>query len=211
MAGASFAARGIKPCECEWLRAHEALSRLAKEHAAVDAEERRWLLAALRSHCDGQHLGLIRRTANDSAGSNGVLPANESEARGGGRKFGQACRACRPGFCPLRALRADERTCHGPAGAIDQLRRSSNCALDDDSALLLMARHFLGGPRDEGRASYQIALCLCAECGKGQQQARARGRALRPRRDARCDFEIIGAASSQAVGTRDFWICITSS
>jgi hypothetical protein len=29
--------------------------------------------------------------------------------------------------------------------AMDQLRRSSNCALDDDSALLLIARHVLGG------------------------------------------------------------------
>jgi hypothetical protein len=55
--------------------------------------------------------------------------------------------------------------------AMDQLRRSSNSPLDDDSALLLMARHVLGGPRDEGRASYQIALCLCAECGQGCQQA----------------------------------------
>jgi hypothetical protein len=121
--------------------------------------------------------------------------------------------------------------------AMDQLRRSSNYALDDDSALLLMARHVLGGPHDEGRASYQIALCLCPECGNGQQQAggellpigaeviamahcdgqhlgllrpaneaypqtqtRAIGKALRPRRDARCDFGIIGAASSRDYG-----------
>jgi hypothetical protein len=32
----------------EWTRAHEALSRLARERAAADAEEGRWLLAALR-------------------------------------------------------------------------------------------------------------------------------------------------------------------
>ena len=35
--------------EIEWVVAHEALSRLAKERAAAEAEEGRWLLAALRS------------------------------------------------------------------------------------------------------------------------------------------------------------------
>ena len=34
-----------------------------------------------------------------------------------------------------------------------------------------MARHVLGGPGDEGRASYQIALSVCPECGGGRQQA----------------------------------------
>jgi hypothetical protein len=34
-----------------------------------------------------------------------------------------------------------------------------------------MARHVLGGPRDEGRASYQIALSVCPQCGSGRQQA----------------------------------------
>jgi hypothetical protein len=35
--------------ESEWGRAHRALSRLAKQRARTDAEEGRWLLAALRS------------------------------------------------------------------------------------------------------------------------------------------------------------------
>jgi hypothetical protein len=34
-----------------------------------------------------------------------------------------------------------------------------------------MARHVLGGPADDGRSSYQIALAVCAACGAGQQQA----------------------------------------
>jgi len=34
-----------------------------------------------------------------------------------------------------------------------------------------MARHVLEGPRDDGRASYQIALSICKECGRGQQSA----------------------------------------
>src|SRR5688572_4706734 len=41
--------------QCAWLRAHEALSRLAKARAMADAEEGRWMLAALRS---GAHVQL---------------------------------------------------------------------------------------------------------------------------------------------------------
>jgi hypothetical protein len=48
--------------------------------------------------------------------------------------------------------------------AMAALRRSSDSALDDDAALLAMARLALGGPRDEGRSSYQIAITVCAEC-----------------------------------------------
>src|ERR1043165_4205299 len=40
----------------EWVRAHEALSRLARARTAADAEEGRWLLAALRSAAH-VHLG----------------------------------------------------------------------------------------------------------------------------------------------------------
>src|SRR5688572_2046316 len=39
-----------------WVRAHEALSRLAKQRAQADAEEGRWLLEALRSAAH-VHLG----------------------------------------------------------------------------------------------------------------------------------------------------------
>src|SRR3954469_20153756 len=42
--------------QSEWVVAHEALSRLAKERAAADAEEGGWLLAALRSAAH-VHLG----------------------------------------------------------------------------------------------------------------------------------------------------------
>jgi hypothetical protein len=55
--------------------------------------------------------------------------------------------------------------------AAAKLRRDSGGPLDDDAMLLLMARHVLGGPRDEGRASYQVALTVCESCKKGQQHA----------------------------------------
>jgi hypothetical protein len=34
-----------------------------------------------------------------------------------------------------------------------------------------MARHMLGGPRDEGRSSYQVVLSVCSVCGGGAQAA----------------------------------------
>jgi len=53
--------------------------------------------------------------------------------------------------------------------ALRALRRKSNGPLDDDSALLLMAREVLGGPGDEGRSSYQVAVSICERCGAGSQ------------------------------------------
>ena len=44
--------------------------------------------------------------------------------------------------------------------------------LDDDSTLMLMARHVLGGPADDGRASYQIALAVCPACSQGFSKPR---------------------------------------
>jgi hypothetical protein len=53
--------------------------------------------------------------------------------------------------------------------ALMKLRRDAGEALDDEAALLLMARAVLEGPRDEGRASYQIALTVCEHCQRGRQ------------------------------------------
>jgi hypothetical protein len=44
---------------------------------------------------------------------------------------------------------------------LTKLRREADGSLDDDAALLLMARHVLGGPVDAGRASYQVAITVC--------------------------------------------------
>jgi hypothetical protein len=53
--------------------------------------------------------------------------------------------------------------------ALAMLRRDSGAPVDDDAALLLMARQVLGGPPDAGRASYQLYLNVCERCGRGQQ------------------------------------------
>jgi hypothetical protein len=50
-----------------------------------------------------------------------------------------------------------------------KLRRDAGGPLDDDATLLLMARHVLGGPTDDGRASYQIALRVCEACERATQ------------------------------------------
>jgi hypothetical protein len=50
-----------------------------------------------------------------------------------------------------------------------KLRRDAGGPLDDDATLLLMARHVLGGPTDDGRASYQIALTVCEACERATQ------------------------------------------
>jgi hypothetical protein len=55
--------------------------------------------------------------------------------------------------------------------ALAQIRRDAGGSLDDDATLLLMARHVLRGPKDEGRASYQVALTVCEDCRRARQHA----------------------------------------
>jgi hypothetical protein len=83
--------------------------------------------------------------------------------------------------------------------ALMVLRQRSNAPLDDDSALLLMAREVLGGPVDEGKSSYQVALNICERCGRGSLDAR--GEEI-PIDDAivemaGCDAQYIGRVSGR--------------
>jgi len=55
--------------------------------------------------------------------------------------------------------------------AMAKLRREVGSPIDDDAALLLLARQVLGGPSEAGRASYQVALTICEDCGRGWQKA----------------------------------------
>src|SRR5205814_1981941 len=56
--------------------------------------------------------------------------------------------------------------------AVARLRRDAGGGLSEDDALLLMARQVLGGPTDEGRASYQIVMNVCPRCREGAQEGR---------------------------------------
>jgi hypothetical protein len=77
--------------------------------------------------------------------------------------------------------------------AMDKLRRDTGSSLDDDAALLLMARHVLGGPTDEGRASYQVLVNVCEQCGRAHQQAGGEELPLAPEilEMANCDAQRI--------------------
>jgi hypothetical protein len=55
--------------------------------------------------------------------------------------------------------------------ALSKLHRDAGGHLDDDDALLLMARQVLGGPVDDGRASYQVELNVCPSCERALQLA----------------------------------------
>jgi 5-methylcytosine-specific restriction endonuclease McrA len=50
--------------------------------------------------------------------------------------------------------------------ALQALRREAGSHLSDDDALAQLARTVLMGPRDQGRASYQIAVDVCPSCKK---------------------------------------------
>ena len=240
--------------DSEWVVAHRALSRLAKERAAADAEEGRWLLAALRSAAH-VHLGFasfgeyvercfgykprstqeklrVAEALEELPTLTGALeqgtvhwsavreltrvavPENEREwlavANGKSvRQLEELVAGKVPGDGPSSPTRASERrhvlrfevapeTFALFREALTALRRSTDGVLDDDAALLALARLALGGPRDEGRANYQIAVTVCAACGQGHQPASGElvpiGREIVEM--AHCDGQHMGYVSS---------------
>ena len=213
--------------ECEWVQAHRALSRLARQRARADAEEGRWLLKARRSaahahmgfgsfaeyveRCFGycgrstheklrvaealEHLPVLAQALESGTLCWSALreltrvatPETEAiwleVARGKlSRELEPLVAGARPGDLP-NATRSPEARRHVLRFEVTaetyatfrestiQLRRASDASLDDDAVLLAMARAVLGGPRDDGRASYQVSLCVCSECGRGTQAA----------------------------------------
>jgi hypothetical protein len=89
--------------------------------------------------------------------------------------------------------------------AVAMLRKGCPVKLDDDSALLIMARHLLAGPADSGRASYQIAMQECPRCAAGAQQAC--GEMIPVAHEivdmAKCDAQHVGTLDEHAhVGAR---------
>ena len=81
-----------------------------------------------------------------------------------------------------------------------KLRRDAGESLDDDAALLLLARCALRGPGDEGRASYQVLLTVCEACKQGWQQGR--GEQVPVGQEvvemATCDAQHVGHGEGQA-------------
>src|SRR6185369_13071700 len=56
--------------------------------------------------------------------------------------------------------------------AMAKIRRDAGESLDDDTAILLLCRQVLEGPKDPGRSSYQIAITVCESCRRATQQGR---------------------------------------
>jgi 5-methylcytosine-specific restriction endonuclease McrA len=67
-------------------------------------------------------------------------------------------------------------------------------SLDDDEAVRMLAHYALGGPRDPGRAAYQVAITICKQCGRGTRDGAGRELALEPHdvEAALCDAQHIG-------------------
>jgi len=220
-------ARAFEEEPLTWQAAHAALSRLARERAAADAEEGRWLLAARRSAVH-VHLGFgsfseyierlfgyrprstqeklrvaealeelplhARALAQGELNWSAVreltrvaVPETEQQwlelARGktlrqleellAGRRAGDEPSTL-PDLSAQRHVLRFEVAAETFAlfrDALRELRRRSDTAWDDDAALLELARGVLAGPRDEGRASYQVVLSVCPACGSGRQHA----------------------------------------
>jgi hypothetical protein len=88
--------------------------------------------------------------------------------------------------------------------ALARIRRDAGGPLDDDATLLLMARQVLGGPKDEGRASYQLAMTVCEDCGRARQHAHGELIDVVPEvvEMARCDAQHLAGATTH-VGRED--------
>ncbi len=250
---------GLEHGACaEWMLAHEALSRLAKERATAEFEEGKWLLVGLRSAVH-VHLG-FGSFAEYVARLFGYAPRWVQEKLRGAEaleelpKTGEALAAGAVNWSAVRELTrvatpeteqewleaARDRTARqieglvagkGPGDlpssprrrelkksvlrfevspetlatfreAMRKLRRGAPVQLDDDTALLAMARVVLGGPTDEGRASYQIAMTVCEHCGNGHQQACGELVEVGPEvvEMAQCDAQHIGDPDDTHVG-----------
>ena len=237
--------------EAAWETAHAALSRLAKQTAAADADESRWLLAAFRT-ATHLHLGFgsfheyverlfgykprttqeklrvaaaleglpALRAALESARLNWSavreltrVAVGETEREWLRLATGKSLRQLeelvagrQPGDLPSTApdpsavrhtlcFDVNAETYALVREAIAELRRRSGSAIDDDAALLEMARHVLMGPRDDGRSSYQIVLSVCPSCATARQSANGRMVAVAPEvfEMASCDAQHLPA------------------
>jgi hypothetical protein len=85
--------------------------------------------------------------------------------------------------------------------ALSKLRRDAGEPLDDDAALLLMARAVLEGPCDSGKSSYQLALTVCEHCRRGIVQGGGEPIQVEPEvvDMAACDAQQLGRVDQESV------------
>jgi hypothetical protein len=152
----------------ERLRIAEALEELPMLRVALELGERPW--SVVRE---------LTRVATPQTESEWLKAAHNRTAR----QVEQMVRGHRPGDHPgdprdaqliPKVLRFElsPEVYATVQEALGKVRRDAGERIDDEHALLLMARQVLTGPRDEGRSSYQIAISMCPNCRRGFQQAR---------------------------------------
>ena len=183
----------------EKLRVAEALEKLPALDAALGANELGW--SAVRE---------LTRVATPDTESGWIAAAKSRTVR----DIERLVSGRQPGDRPGDAARPEARrhrlsfdvsaeTLATFRQAAAKLRRDSPTPLDDDALLLLMARRVLGGPADEGRSSYQIAMTVCERCGAGEQVGKGESVAIAPEivEMAECDAQRIsdGGRAAQHV------------
>ena len=79
---------------------------------------------------------------------------------------------------------------------LDRVRKEVDPHLSDEHALDDMCQRILGGPNDEGRSPYQVALTVCDVCERTWQQSRGEQIevAAEVGERASCDGQFIGRA-----------------
>jgi len=128
--------------------------------------------------------------------------AQEVEALVSGRRPGQ--RPSDPADPRLRryALRfdVDAETYALWREAVRVLQREVDPSLPEEHALREMARRLLGGPGDDGRSPYQVAVTRCEDCGRAWQEARGQAVELTPEQVERigCDEQDIGSVETES-------------
>lgn len=80
-----------------------------------------------------------------------------------------------------------------------RIRAELGSQVDDDTFLYELARRALGGPADEGRASYQVAVTRCPDCGRASIEA---GGQSHPVSEA---ISAMIACDCQELGCMDAW------
>jgi hypothetical protein len=149
----------------ERLRVAEALEELPELYAALSAGVLSWSVV--------RELTRVATSKTESEWRSAAqgLTARDVERLVSGHKPGNRPNDARDPAAKRHFLKFEvsAETLASVRDALAKLRRDAGSSLDDDAALLLMARQILGGPKDEGRASYQVYLNVCERCGAGQQ------------------------------------------
>jgi hypothetical protein len=151
----------------EKLRVAEALEELPALSAALHLGKLNWSVVRELSRV------AMRNTEREWVAAAHGRTAREVERLVSGLARGDRPTDRRRPACARHVLRLEvgAETLATFREAMRVLRKRSDQRLDDDAALLSMAREILGGPREPGRASYQVVVTQCEECGRGFQHA----------------------------------------